>query len=167
MKRTCKAFFIAFFLLPFIAFSQQNKIDSLWAILQSPAAAQMPYAELYKIQKEYIQQNTSDPAKRVEQLTRASWFFLQQHPDTSKVLSDEAERVAEMSQNDVLKAMAYLSKSAVYSVYDDTELIMQYALKAQAISEKTALSPDLLASMYRKFGRVYRDQNNPKASTEA
>lgn len=101
MKRTYKASFIVFLLLPFIAFSQQNKIDSLWAILQSPAATQMPYAELYKIQNEYIRQNTNDPAKRVEQLTRASLFFLQRHPDTSMVLSNEAEKIADASQNDV------------------------------------------------------------------
>ncbi len=167
MKRTYKASFIAFLLLPFIAFSQQNKIDSLWAILQSPAATQMPYAELYKIQNEYIRQNTNDPAKRVEQLTRASLFFLQRHPDTSMVLSNEAEKIADASQNDVLKAMAYVSKSAVYSVNDNTELIMQYALKALVISEKTTLPLDIMASMYRKFGRVYRDQNNNQASIEA
>jgi two-component system, sensor histidine kinase PdtaS len=171
MKKQYKISFftipLTFFLLPFISFSQQNKIDSLWAILQSPAATQMPYSELYKIQNEYVRQNTNDPAKRVEQLTRASLLFLQQHPDTSMVLSNEAERIAEASQNDVLKAMAYVGKSAVYSVNDNTELIMQYALKTLEISEKTTLPADIMASMYRKFGRVYRDQNNNSGSIEA
>jgi two-component system, sensor histidine kinase PdtaS len=171
MKKQYKISFftipLTFFLLPFISFSQQNKIDSLWAILQSPAATQMPYSELYKIQNEYVRQNTNDPAKRVEQLTRASLLFLQQHPDTAMVLSNEAERIAEASQNDVLKAMAYVGKSAVYSVNDNTELIMQYALKTLEISERTTLPADIMASMYRKFGRVYRDQNNNSGSIEA
>jgi two-component system, sensor histidine kinase PdtaS len=162
-----KVLFIAFLFIPIIIFSQQSKIDSLWGILESPEAANMPYTELYKIQKAYIHQNTNDPAKRVEQLTRASLFFLQQHPDTSMVLSNEAEKIAEASNNDVLRAMAYVSKSAVYSVNDNVEMIMQYALKALAISEKTTLEPDIMASMYRKFGRVYRDQNDYRASIEA
>jgi two-component sensor histidine kinase len=162
-----KALLIAFLLMPFFLFSQQNKIDSLWAVLQSSESANMPYAELYKIQKAYIQQTTNDPAKRVEQLTRASLFLLQHHPDTAMVLSNEAEKIAEASNNDVLRAMAYVSKSAVYSVNDNVEMIMQYALKAEAISQKTTLPPDILASMYRKFGRVYRDQNDDRASIEA
>jgi tetratricopeptide (TPR) repeat protein len=165
--KTTKILSITFLLLPFLAFSQQNKIDSLWAVLQSQEVANMPYAELYKIQKAYIQQTTNNPAKRVEQLTRASLFFLQHHPDTSMVLSNEAEKIAETSNNDVLRAMAYVSKSAVYSVNDNVEMIMQYALKALAISEKTTLEPDIMASMYRKFGRVYRDQNDDRASIEA
>jgi two-component system, sensor histidine kinase PdtaS len=165
--KTTKTLYIAILLMPFFGFSQQNKIDSLWDILESPEAANLPYAELYKIQKAYIQQSTNDPAKRVEQLTRASLFLLQQHPDTSMILSNEAEKVAESSNDDVLRAMAYVSKSAVYSVNDNVEMIMQYALKAEAISQKTPLSPDILASMYRKFGRVYRDQNDDRASIEA
>jgi two-component sensor histidine kinase len=165
--KTTKTLCLVFLLLPFFLFSQQNKIDSLWAVLKSPEAANMPYSELYKIQKAYIQLTTKNPAKRVEQLTRASWFFLQQHPDTSMVLSNEAEKIAEASNDDVLRAMAYVSKSAVYSVNDNVEMIMQYALKAEAISRKTTLPPDILASMYRKFGRVYRDQNDDRASVEA
>ena len=164
---TTKIIGVTFFFLPFCLFSQQSKMDSLWAILQSPEAANMNYPELYKIQKAYIQQTTNDPAKRVEQLTRASLFLLQQHPDTSMVLSNEAEKIAEASNDDVLRAMAYVSKSAVYSVNDNVEMIMQYALKAEVISQKTTLPPDVLASMYRKFGRVYRDQNDNRASIEA
>jgi LytTr DNA-binding domain len=112
--KTFIAFFIAFLLCPFVIFSQELKIDSLWAILKSPEAATLPYADLYKIQKEYIKQNTNDPAKRVEQLTRASLFFLQQHPDTSMVLSNEAEKIAETSNNDGLKAMAYMKAENNY-----------------------------------------------------
>ena len=167
MKKTFVVSFLYFLLLPIIVFSQQRTMDSLWAILESPIAANLSYADLYKIQKEYISQYTDDPAKRVEQLTRASLFFLQQHPDTSMVLSNEAERIAEASNDDVLKAMAYVSKSAVYSVNDNVEMILQYALKAQEISEKTTLHPDIMASMHRKFARVYRDQNNNRASVEA
>jgi two-component sensor histidine kinase len=158
---------IAFLLCPYWMLSQQSKIDSLWMVLQSPNVANLPYAELYKIQNEYIRQTTNDPAKRVEQLTRASLLFLQQQPDTSMVLSNEAEKIAEASNNDVLRAMVYVSKSAVYSVNDNVEMILYYALKAEAISQKTTLHPDIMASMYRKFARVYRDQKNNRASVEA
>ena len=167
LTKTFVVSFTAFLLIPFSVVAQQSKMDSLWALLQSPESANMSYSDLYKIQKEYINQYTTDPTKRVEQLTRASWFFLQQHPDTSMVLSNEAEKIAETSNNDVLRAMAYVSKSAVYSVNDNVEMIMQYALKAEVISQKITLPPDIMASMYRKFGRVYRDQNNNRASIDA
>lgn len=165
MKKIIILAFIIFF--PRISFPQQRIIDSLQAILNSSKVSNISTQELYKIQKEYINLSTNDPAKQVGLLAKASLSYLAKRPKVSMLLSNDAEIIAEKNQNDSLRAVAYVSKSAVYSVTDDVELIMKYALKALVISEKTLLHPDIMASVYRKLGRVYRDQNNSNGSIEA
>ena len=154
-------------LIPTVKYGQQSKTDSLWIVLNTLVAKNNTLREIDETQKTYILKNMPTAARKVEQLTRTSLTFLVQNPDISMLLSNDAEKIAELSQNDTLRAMAYVSKSAVYSIKDNTDLILEYALKTLAISERTALHPDIMASMHRKFGRVYRDQNNLKSSIEA
>jgi two-component sensor histidine kinase len=147
--------------------AQTPRLDSLKRLFESSNKANLSPQDLYKTKKEYIYLSTNDVAQRVDSLTKISLEILQRNPEASMLLSNEAEKIAEASQDDVLRAMAYVSKSAVYSVNDNVEMILQYALKALDISEKTKLSDDIMASIYRKFGRVYRDQNNIRGSIEA
>lgn len=110
---------------------------------------------------------TNNPAVKTQLLTRSSLIFLFQNPDTAMILSTEAEQVAENSNNDTLRAMAYAGKSAVYLIKDNNPMTLEYALKGLSISEHTSLPPDILASLYRKTGFVYRNQKNNPASIDA
>jgi two-component system, sensor histidine kinase PdtaS len=111
--------------------------------------------------------HTTLPAQQTNLLTRASLLFLFHNPDTAMILCDDAERIAETSKNDTLRAMAYAAKSAVYVIKDNNPLTLEYALKGLNISEKKPLPPDIMASLYRKTGYVYRNQNNNTESIAA
>lgn len=115
----------------------------------------------------FLFHKSASPAEKVDLLTRASLLFLFQQPDTSMVLSDEAVSIAESSQNDTLKAMAYASKSAVYVIRDENKPVLEYALKGLEIAEHTPLPPDIMASLYRKTGYVYRNTNDNDKSIDA
>jgi two-component system, sensor histidine kinase PdtaS len=105
--------------------------------------------------------------KKVDLITRASLVTLFHNPDTAMVLADEAIALAEKSGNDTLMAMAYAAKSAVYVIRDENKPVLEYALKGLEISERTPLPPDVLASLYRKTGYVYRNTNDNAKSIEA
>jgi hypothetical protein len=75
-------------------------------------------------------------------------------------MSNEAEAIAESSGNDTALAMVYALKSGVQLTRDNNALTLEYALKALTISERTALPPELLGSLYRKLAYVYRNNNN-------
>ena len=107
------------------------------------------------------------PVQKVKALTDASFIFLLQNPDTATLLSNEAEAIAESSGNDTALAMMYALKSGVQLTRDNNALTLEYALKALKISERTPLPPDLLGSLYRKLGYVYRNNNNAPEAIEA
>jgi two-component sensor histidine kinase len=75
--------------------------------------------------------------------------------------------IAEAGENDTTKVTAYTGLSAVYLIKDNTPLTLDYALKALTIAEKVKMPPDLMASIYRKLGYVYRNQDNDSASIDA
>jgi two-component sensor histidine kinase len=105
--------------------------------------------------------------KKVDLLSKASLILLFQKPDTAFVLSSEAVRIAEAGTNDTAKAAAYASLSAVYVIRDENPMVLEYALKALKISEKINLPADLMASIYRKLGYVYRNQDEDSLSIDA
>lgn len=107
------------------------------------------------------------PSVKVDMLTRASLAYLFHNPDTALLLADEAIALAEKSRNDTLMAMAYAGKSAVYVIRDENKPVLEYALKGLEISERTSLPPDVMASLYRKTGYVYRNTNDNEKSIEA
>lgn len=106
------------------------------------------------------------PTQKVKPLTEAAYVFLLQNPDTSMLLYNEAEDIAESSGNDTAMAMVYAGKSAVYLIRDNNELTLEYALKGLKISERTPLPPDVLAALYRKLGYVYRNTNKHREAIE-
>ena len=114
-----------------------------------------------------VYSQTDNSKEKVDLLSKASFIFLFQKPDSALVLSKEAIRIAEALNNDTAKVSAYTSISAVYLVKDDSPLTLEYALKALTIAEKTPMPPDLMASIYRKLGYVYRNQDNDRASIDA
>ena len=156
-----------FLLTPTVSFGQKTSTDSLLVLLNDLAQKKKTLKEMDVAQKAFVEKNAKTPAQKVGQLTKTSLTLIVQDPNIAMLLSNDAEKIAELSQNDTLRAMAYVSISAVYSVKDNTDSILSYALKTLTISERTPLNPDIMASMYRKFGRVYRDQNNMKACIEA
>jgi two-component sensor histidine kinase len=107
------------------------------------------------------------PVKKVKLLTDAAFIFLLQKPDTAVVLNKEAESIAESSGNDTALAMVYNLKSGVQLTRDHNAGTMEYALKALKTGERTPLPPDLLGSLYRKLGYVYRNNNNYTEAIEA
>ncbi|HEY8894478.1 MAG TPA: histidine kinase dimerization/phosphoacceptor domain -containing protein [Niastella sp.] len=106
------------------------------------------------------------PTQKVKPLTEAAYVFLLQNPDTSMLLYNEAEKIAEKSGNDTAWAMVYAGKSAVYLIRDNNELTLEYALKGLKISERTQLPPDVMAALYRKLGYVYRNTNKHKEAID-
>jgi two-component system, sensor histidine kinase PdtaS len=106
------------------------------------------------------------PTQKVKPLTEAAYVFLLQNPDTSMLLYNEAEDIAESSGNDTAMAMVFAGKSAVYLIRDNNELTLEYALKGLKISERTPLPPDVLAALYRKLGYVYRNTNKHREAIE-
>lgn len=106
------------------------------------------------------------PTQQVKPLTEAAFVFLLQNPDTSMLLCNEAENIAENSGNDTALAMVYAGKSAVYLIRDNNELTLEYALKGLKISERTPLPPDVLAALYRKLGYIYRNTNKNREAIE-
>ncbi len=114
-----------------------------------------------------VYQTQTSPARQVECLTRASLIFLFHNPDTALLLSSQAEQIALAKNNDTLLALAYTSKSAVYVIMDNNTQTLAYAHWALDISERTPLPADILASIYRKLGYVYRNQNNDSGSVAA
>lgn len=112
--------------------------------------------------------NQSDnPVQKVDLLSKVSLILLFQKPDTALQLSSEAVRIAEAGNNDTAKVTAYTSLSAVYLIKDDSPRTLEYALKALTIAEKNPMPPDLMASIYRKLGYVYRNQDNDPAAIDA
>jgi two-component sensor histidine kinase len=107
--------------------------------------------------KQYKQASTA--TQKVNLLAAASLIFIFQNPDTAMILSNEAETIADNSGNDTLKALAYAGKSAVYLTYDNNQMTLAYALRGLKISEHTPLPPDIMASLYRKLGYIYRNTN--------
>lgn len=105
--------------------------------------------------------------KKVKPLTDAAFIFLLQKPDTVQLLNDEAERIAESSGNDTALAMAYALRSGLYLTRDNNAMTLEYALKGLKIGERTPLPPELLGSLYRKLGYVYRNNNNFPEAIEA
>jgi two-component sensor histidine kinase len=99
------------------------------------------------------------PLQKVKALTDASCIFVFQKPDTAMLLTNEAEKIAETHRNDTSLAMVYAAKSGVYLIRDNNALTLEYALKGLKLSEHTDLPPDVLASLYRKLGYVYRNTN--------
>jgi two-component sensor histidine kinase len=114
-----------------------------------------------------VYSKTENPVQQVELLTKASFVFLFQKPDTALLLSNKAVGIAEAGNNDTSKVTAYTSLSAVYLIRDDSPLTLEYALKAMTIAEKVPMPPDLMASIYRKLGYVYRNQDNDSAAIDA
>lgn len=110
--------------------------------------------------------NEQGVQRKTELLSKASLVLLFQKPDTAFLLSTEAVKIAEAANDDVAKATAYASLSAVYVIRDDNEQTLNYALKALHIGEQTTLPPDLMASIYRKLGYVYRNQNKDQQSID-
>jgi two-component sensor histidine kinase len=104
--------------------------------------------------------------QQVDLLSKASLIFLFQKPDTALLLSNKAVGIAEAGNNDTAKVSAYTSLSAVYLIKDDSPLTLEYALKALTIAEKVPMPPDLMASIYRKLGYVYRNQDNDSAAID-
>lgn len=115
----------------------------------------------------WLYKNEEDPSRKVDLLSKASFIFLFQKQDTALRLSNEAVKIAEAGGNDTAKATAYLGLSAVYLIKDDNPNTLAYALKALRIAEKMPLPPDLMASIYRKLGYVYRNQDQDKSSIDA
>lgn len=104
------------------------------------------------------------PVQKVKLLTEAAFILLLQKPDTAEILNKEAEHLAESSGNDTALAWAYALKSGVYLTRDNNAMTLEYALKGLKIGERTPLPADVLGSLYRKLGYVYRNTNNfPKA----
>lgn len=97
--------------------------------------------------------------QKVKALTDASCIFVFQNPDTALALTNEAEKIAKYHSNDTSLAMVYAAKSGVYLIKDNNALTLEYALKGLKLSEHTKLPPDVLASIYRKLGYVYRNTN--------
>lgn len=114
-----------------------------------------------------LYKQTSNKKEQVDLLSRASLIFLFQKPDTALQLSETALQIAVTSGNDTALATAHTSLSAVYLIKDNNPLTLKYALEAMKIAEKTPLPPDLMASIYRKMGYVYRNQDNNTASINA
>lgn len=105
--------------------------------------------------------------QKVNLLAAASLIVLFQNPDTAMILSNEAEAIADNSGNDTLMAMAYAGKSAVYLIHDNNDKTLEYALKGLKISERTHLPPDIMASLYRKLGYIYRNTNKSASGIDA
>jgi two-component system, sensor histidine kinase PdtaS len=105
--------------------------------------------------------------QKVKSLTEAAFVFVLHNPDTSMLLYNEAESIAESSSNDTALAMVYAGKSAVYLIRDNNELTLEYALKGLKISERTPLPPGVLAALYRKLGYVYRNTNKQRESVDS
>ncbi len=109
---------------------------------------------------------TDNPDKKVDLLNKASFILIFQKPDSALLLSYMAVKIAEAGNNDTSKAAAYTGLSAVYLIKDDSPLTLEFALKALTIAEKTPMPPDLMASIYRKLGYVYRNQDNDSAAID-
>ena len=114
-----------------------------------------------------VYSQTENPEKQVEILSKVSLILLFQKPDSALLLSNKAVGIAEAGNNDTAKVTAYTSLSAVYLIKDNSPLTLEYALKALTIAEKTPMPPDLMSSIYRKLGYVYRNQDNDSASIDA
>jgi len=124
-----------------------------------------PYciAQKWRVQTDsllHVYKNATTPVQKVKALTDASFIFLLQNPDTATLMSNEAEAIAESSGNDTALAMVYALKSGVQLTRDNNNMTLEYALKGLKIGERTPLPPDLLGSLYRKLGYVYRNNNN-------
>ena len=100
------------------------------------------------------------PVQKVKLLTDAAFILLLQRPDTAELLNKEAAAIAENSGNDTALALSYALTSGVYQTRDNNARTLEYALKGLKIGERTRLPPDLLGSLYRKLGYVYRNTNN-------
>lgn len=105
----------------------------------------------------YLRENL--PKKQVTFLSKASLVLLFHKPDTALVLSNLALQKALLSGNDTAIVEANLSLSAVYLIKDNTPEVLKYALNALEIANSKPMSNDLMASIYRKLGYVYRYQN--------
>ncbi|MBL7726779.1 MAG: tetratricopeptide repeat protein, partial [Dinghuibacter sp.] len=141
---------------------QKNYLLGIALLLALSSAAQP-----WRVQTDSLVQlarQSHNVARQTDWLTRASLIALFHQPDTAMQLSNEAVQLAEQSRNDTLMAMAYAAKSAVYVIKDDNPATLEYALKGLTISERTPLPPDILASLYRKTGYVYRNQKDYAAS---
>src|SRR5262245_45295772 len=99
----------------------------------------------------------TNPVQKVKLLTDAACTIILQNPATALLLNNEAEIISESNNNDTSLAMVYAAKSAVYLIKDNNELTLDYALKGLKLSERTQLPADVLASLYRKLGFVYRN----------
>jgi two-component sensor histidine kinase len=127
--------------------------------------AQKWRSETDSLLKQYKQASTA--TQKVNLLAAASLIFLFQNPDTAMILSNEAETIANNSGNDTLKALAYAGKSAVYLMNDNNQMTLEYALRGLKISEHTPLPPDIMASLYRKLGYIYRNTNKGPQGIDA
>lgn len=112
-------------------------------------------------------QKAVTPMQKVKLLTDAVTIFLLENPDTAMLLCNEAEAIAESSGNDTSRAMAYAAKSAAYLIKDNDAMILEYALKGLQLSERTRLPPDVMSSLNRKLGFVYRNTNRYTESVNA
>lgn len=104
---------------------------------------------------------------KIKLLTEAGFLLLLQHPDTASLLSEKADSIAENSGNDTARAWAYALKSGLFLTRDNNAMTLEYALKGLKIGERTPLPPDVLGSLYRKLGYVYRNNNNYTEALEA
>lgn len=102
----------------------------------------------------------TSPVKKVKLITDAAFILLLQKPDSAIVLNKEAETIAEKTGNDTAMAMVYALKSGIQLTRDNNALTLEYALKGLNISERTPLPADLMGSLYRKLGYVYRNNDN-------
>lgn len=115
----------------------------------------------------WLYRQTVNPDRKVDLLCKASFILLFQKPDSAFLLGNEAVGMAEAGNNDTTKVNAYTNLSAVFLIKDDSPRTLEYALKALAIAEETPMPPDLMASIYRKLGYVYRNQDNDSAAIDA
>ncbi|OQP57062.1 hypothetical protein A3860_10875 [Niastella vici] len=107
-----------------------------------------------------VAKTATSTVKKVKLITDAGFIMLLQKPDTAVMLSSQAESIAESSGNDTAMAMVYALKSGVQLTRDNNALTLEYALNGLKISERTPLPADLMGSLYRKLGYVYRNNEN-------
>jgi two-component sensor histidine kinase len=138
---------------------RKNMLLLLGIVFFSPyCIAQKWRAQADSLLKAY--KNATTPVQKVKALTDASFIVLLQNPDTATLMSKEAEVIAENSGNDTALAMVYALKSGIQLTRDNNDMTLEYALKGLKIGDRTPLPPDLLGSLYRKLGYVYRNTNN-------
>lgn len=145
---------------------RRSKSLVLFLLFISPCClAQKWRAQTDSLLKAY--KRAATPTQQVKPLTEAAFVYLLQNPDSSMLLYNEAESIANASGNDTALAMVYAGKSAVYLMRDNNELTLDYALKGLKISERTQLPPNVLAALYRKLGYVYRNTNKHQEAIDA